>query len=608
MGFEDLVSDDPPPSREEMERLNRVIREYEAENVRLRDERDVAQQTYEGVLEGKEERQKETNNLHKKINSLKQQITIERKASEGLTKKAGMLDIDLKLHKEERKSLVEEQILNRRKVADLERKLLDDRAKRLRNIHENDIMRKKNLELEARNKICEADTRKASEDLLVKIQKLQSATELVEKQRRTIEAQGTEMLELNREVTALKEAIKSMSDDFLRLERRSASMKKERDEFEIENFRLRREMVSTATSTSRRAAAFDGYRPVSKQSSQRASTSIGGSRGGSMHSYGVTKPSTAGGFADTHSFQFANWDGEAPIGQRQQQSMSPPPSRSNGRGSSPQRAVTTGARSRPRQGDSGGTFSSSFDDYAGVGSGSVGGDVSQMTMDSGMVMAMTGAAPGVDETVRERYIQASPQVQVQGQGQGHSKGKGHPEDTDDLEESADTFATTALSVHDRDDAPPSSAPALTSTTATDSATATGTGVASAKNRKKKKELTIDAGSPPAALRPLTGTSPLPSPMTSPGPRGPLAAAGVLSPVLSQYQAGGAGDNNNIINTKSTPSKVKRGMLTSQSRGKVHQRGRTSFVGQGLGMLSSPTPSYSAGGSAKQVLARILSEG
>ena len=96
-----------------------MIREYEAENVRLRDERDVAQNTYEGVLEGKEHAQKEKNELHKKINSLKQQLMIEKKASEGLTKKAGMLDIDLKLHKEERKSLVDEQILNRRKVADL---------------------------------------------------------------------------------------------------------------------------------------------------------------------------------------------------------------------------------------------------------------------------------------------------------------------------------------------------------------------------------------------------------------------------------------------------------------------------------------------------------
>ena len=120
---------------------------------------------------------------------------IEKKASDGLNKKAQVLDIDLKLHKEERKTMVDEQIMNRRKVADLERKLLDDRSKRLQNIHENDILRKKCATLEARNKVCEEDTRKSAADLLVKIEKLQNSTEIMDKQKRTIEAQGVEMLD-----------------------------------------------------------------------------------------------------------------------------------------------------------------------------------------------------------------------------------------------------------------------------------------------------------------------------------------------------------------------------------------------------------------------------
>ena len=100
------------------------------------------------------------------------------------------------------------------------------------------------------------------------------------------------------------------------------------------------------------------------------------------------------------------------------------------------------------------------------------------------------------------------------------------------------------------------------------------------------------------LRPLTGTSPVPSPMGSPAPRGPLTAAGVLSPVLSRPHNGDSQHNAN---------RVKKGILTSQPRGKLHERGKTGFVGQGLGLVASPTPSYSAGGSAKQVLARILAE-
>ena len=106
------------------------------------------------------------------------------------------------------------------------------------------------------------------------------------------------------------------------------------------------------------------------------------------------------------------------------------------------------------------------------------------------------------------------------------------------------------------------------------------------------------GSPAGVpLRPLTGNSPLPSPMSSSGPQGPLAAAGVLSPVFSRggtagSSAGGSG------------RKSKGRLLASQPRGKMHQKAGLALWGRGW-VLASPTPSYSAGGSAKQVLARIL---
>ena len=284
MGFEALVSDDPPPSKEEMKRLKNIISEYEIENVRLRDERDSAASVASGVQEGFKARQEEINTLHKTINSLKVTLKIEKKASDGLNKKAQTLDIEVKLLKEERTTLIEEQIMNRKRVADLEKKLLDDRSKRLQNIHENDILRKRCAKLEARNKVCEDDTRKSAAELLVKVEKLQNATEIMDKQKRTIETQGAEMLDLNRELTMLKEAQKSMTEEVLKLERRLANYKKERDTFEQENFRLRREMVSTANasgSIGSKASAFDSFRPSSKQVHQRASTSIGGSRGGS---------------------------------------------------------------------------------------------------------------------------------------------------------------------------------------------------------------------------------------------------------------------------------------------------------------------------------------
>ncbi len=544
MGFEDLVSEDPPPSKEEMRRLNNVIAEYEVEKIRLRDERDSALSVAAGVQEGFQARQEEVNKLHKTINTLKQTLMIEKKASDGLNKKAQLLDIDLKLHKEERKTMVDEQVMNRRKVADLERKLLDDRSKRLQNIHENDIFRKKCATLEARNKVCEEDTRKSAADLLVKVEKLQNSTEIMDKQKRTIEAQGAEMLDLNREVTMLKEAQKSMTEEVLKLERRLANFKKERDGFEQENFRLRREMVNTANasgSTRSKAAAFDSFRPSSKQTHQRASTSIGGSRGGSSLLPGYRDTKTAGGGVPNHSFQFGEWDenfagsgGKGDFSPTVDRSLSPP---------SVKRAMTSeGMRSRNISGMTT-TFSMGEE-------GSLPAEMSQVTMDP----ALGEAAEG-----------------------------GGEEGLDPLEQSSDTFAS-AQSVTPG----PTDRSSITS--------------------KNQKKLSVDAtleveilGSPVGAtLRPLTGTSPSPSPMGSPMVR----YTGALSP---GSRGPGSRSSGSSKNTKRYPA---HGLLTTSSsrpKVKLHERGRAGFVGQGLGMVNSPTPKYSAGGSAKQVLAKILAE-
>lgn len=550
MGFEGLVSDDPPPSREEMKRLQNVIAEYEIEKIRLRDERDSALSVAAGVQEGFRARQEEINSLHKTINSLRQSLKIEKKAGDGLNKKMQIIDIDLKLHKEERVTMIEEQIMNRKKVADLERKLLDDRSKRLQNIHENDIFRKKCATLEARNKVCEEYTRKSAAELLVKVEKLQNATEIMDKQKRTIEAQGAEMLDLNREVTMLKEAQKSMTDEVLKLERRLAIFKKERDSFEQENFRLRREMVNTASasgSIGSKAAAFDSFRPGSKQGHQRASTSIGGSRGGSSLLPGYRDVKTAGGGVPNHSFQFGEWSenfagsggtgGFSPTGGR---SLSPPPVR---------RAMTSeGTRSQVK------SPARTTSTYLAGEENSLPAEMSQVTMDT----ALTEAGAGGEE------------------GEGN----------DILEQSSDTFAS-AQSV-------------------TPGARSSGA------KGNKPKGLAIDASlgettpvnpAAGAALRPLTGTSPLPSPMGSPmvrytGPMNALQSPGSRGP--------GSRSGKSSRDGKRYPA---HGLLTSpdRSKAKLHERGRAGFVGQGLGMINSPTPKYSAGGSAKQVLAKILAE-
>jgi len=200
MSFAGLVGDKAPLNLDEMAKLNWIIKEYEKENVRLRDEGIVFKNTYEGILEHEKHREKERNDHLKLINSLKMQLVIEKKGSDGLTKKLGAQSMDLTLHREQHQGMIDEQIYSRRKIKEMDKQLNDDRSKRLKNMHENEVMRRSNIELTARCTRAEDGDRKAAQALLDKIQRLETATTLNESKQRTIEAQGEEMLELNVEV------------------------------------------------------------------------------------------------------------------------------------------------------------------------------------------------------------------------------------------------------------------------------------------------------------------------------------------------------------------------------------------------------------------------
>ena len=71
------------------------------------------------MQEGFKARQEEINTLHKTQRLLKVTLRL-KKASDG-SQKAQMPDIEVKLLKEERTTLIEEQIMNRKRVADLEK-------------------------------------------------------------------------------------------------------------------------------------------------------------------------------------------------------------------------------------------------------------------------------------------------------------------------------------------------------------------------------------------------------------------------------------------------------------------------------------------------------
>lgn len=99
------------------------------------------------------------------------------------------LELELDNVKEERRILIEEQVFNRQRLRDLERKGNDDRSKRLKDMHECELLKRKLAELEARVIAAEADARQARGEYLEKLQLLETSQSKTAFQERTISAQ-----------------------------------------------------------------------------------------------------------------------------------------------------------------------------------------------------------------------------------------------------------------------------------------------------------------------------------------------------------------------------------------------------------------------------------
>ena len=578
MSFLGLVSDKAPKNMEEIARLNWIIQEMERMNVVLRDERDLAKSTAEGVLEFQKSRDKERNGFQKQISKLKMEVILEKKSSAGLTQKMGAMSIDLTLRKEERINMMEEQIFNRHRVKEMEKQLNDDRSKRLRNLHENELLRQKNVQLEARCTTAEAAAQKASKELLEKLQVLETTLELVASQKRTIEAQGAEMLELNREVTMQKEALRDVSDRCLKLERQIADRQKERDAYEQEAFRLRREIMQMGVKSSEKASAFSSFEPRSRQNSAastmrpsttmsvmsangRARTPGGAMRGGSPSS---TMMSSTGGSTFGTDSVFVR------------------PELDNGAQLTP--LATPGDR-RPRT------------RHVSTVGPSTGVDTRTGSMSPMVTRPGTGGQPlhgrmrtapnlgsGVDS--RTRFEPEASELTEGTIGAGVQF-----VETDDYDDRANQTLTPLGVTAPRIDSP---APHTQSSPFLSPSTRSGRGAGTKNNKKlslRQPPLSDLAASymkntmsPGTGLRSLDGS----------GKNGVGNTSIHATHILPRNENGSPGSS-----MGGTPKSLKKQHLTDRTK--------SNFVGMGLGLRQEPIEPYSAGGGPKAVLARILAE-
>lgn len=201
--------------------------------------------------------------IQRELTKLKGNLKYEKTAREGSAKRSATYELECVSLREERDVLLTEQKINRRRVEELSSTLNQERLKRLRDLHLNEVLRKQNAALEESIKLVGADTVSAHEKLLDKVLIADSAVAKSEVQRKIIDSQANEILEVTREVTTATERYKTAQNKIGEMEIALAKKTKEVLDFEAEIWRLRKEVtVLAGGSHSQKHVAFGrSYEP-----------------------------------------------------------------------------------------------------------------------------------------------------------------------------------------------------------------------------------------------------------------------------------------------------------------------------------------------------------
>lgn len=245
-------------NRAEAEKMRQSLQFYETENKRLVDEVRSMTATTQSNASKLATFEKMKQALQKKILIGEKSLKFEKVASEGLSKKVQLLTAELDEVKGTKANLVEEVLLSRKRIIELEKSLSSGRALRLKEMHENELFKRQITGLEARMLESEEDNRQAQTSLLSKIQEMETAVALNHAQGRTVAAQNEEMVALAREVCALREKQRVLLERSRRLEHVAAVCARERDAFEREVMRLRHPLLANVPPSSQAAGVGAG--------------------------------------------------------------------------------------------------------------------------------------------------------------------------------------------------------------------------------------------------------------------------------------------------------------------------------------------------------------
>jgi hypothetical protein len=187
--------------------------------------------------------------LQRELTKLKGNLKYEKTAREGSSKRSAGYELECVSLREERDTLKTEQKINRRRLEELSTTLNQERMKRLRDLHLNEVLRKQAAGLQEAMALLAGDSTAANEKLLGKVLIADSAVAKNEVQRKIIDSQALEILEVTREVTMTNEKYKQAQNKIGEMEIALAKRTKDVLDFETEIWRLRKECTTMAGSS-----------------------------------------------------------------------------------------------------------------------------------------------------------------------------------------------------------------------------------------------------------------------------------------------------------------------------------------------------------------------
>ena len=254
-----LISDEGATAAklaEELKKNEFVIDYLTTENRKFKSELEVLDFSKKSLILKLNDSEKSRLSLAKDLKRAREEVKYETIAREGMVKKANIYEFENLSLKDEKKSLVEHQTDIERRIKLLEAALSLERARRLRDIHEIDMLKNKCEELERTSRLAEGEVKDTNKILIDRLQKTESIIEVNVSLRKVIDAQSEEMHNLMIEIEVLRGEQHRLHETLRQHEATIADLSRQNASLDAEVWRLRKEVVLEAGGQTQRSRAF----------------------------------------------------------------------------------------------------------------------------------------------------------------------------------------------------------------------------------------------------------------------------------------------------------------------------------------------------------------